>query len=176
MESGDWAPEHSKALREYLAMGMSYSRIAIAINEKFGTSYSRSSAIGRAKRMGLADPDTPKPPSWVAPVRLHQPRERPAVESGYRGLQQPVPVFKAVEVKLRCVEVGPRHLALVELDLGDCRYPYGGNEDGEAITFCGHRSRPGSSYCAPHFHLTRAPAVAVEPTTSKVSLRLVDTA
>ena len=47
------------------------------------------------------------------------------------------------------------------LERGDCRYPYGGDEEGEAITFCGHPCRPGSSYCTPHFHLSRNPVEAV---------------
>jgi hypothetical protein len=47
-----------------------------------------------------------------------------------------VPVFEPVESpKLRCAEVDPRHLSLLDLESGDCRYPYGGDEDGEAITF-----------------------------------------
>ena len=33
MQSTDWAPKHSDALREYLARGMSYSEIADAIAE-----------------------------------------------------------------------------------------------------------------------------------------------
>jgi GcrA cell cycle regulator len=59
MESTNWTPEHSAALREYQARGMSYSEIADAINAKFKTSYSRCAAIGRAKRLGLAGPDRP---------------------------------------------------------------------------------------------------------------------
>ena len=57
MQSTNWASEHSDALREYLAKGMSYSEIAQAINARFKTAYSRSAAIGRASRMGLAGPD-----------------------------------------------------------------------------------------------------------------------
>ena len=69
-----------------------------------------------------------------------------------------MPVFEREEtVKLRCVETDPRHLSLPELEPGDCRYPYGGDEEGEAITFCGQPCREDSSYCAPHFHLTRGP-------------------
>ena len=70
-------------------------------------------------------------------------------------------MFKeVVPLKLRCVDIEPRHLSLIELERGDCRYPYGGDEENEAITFCGHPRRPGSSYCSPHFHLSRDP---VEP-------------
>ena len=69
---------------------------------------------------------------------------------------------RAKAPKLRCVEIAPRHLSLVELEAGDCRYPYGGDEEGEAITFCGHPRREGSSYCTPHFHLTRGPGTLSE--------------
>ena len=37
MEPSNWAPEHSGALQEYLALGMTYSEIACAINAKFNT-------------------------------------------------------------------------------------------------------------------------------------------
>ncbi len=53
MEPTNWAPEHSAALREYLAQGMAYSEIARAINAKFNTAYSRNATIGRARRMGI---------------------------------------------------------------------------------------------------------------------------
>jgi GcrA cell cycle regulator len=76
---------------------------------------------------------------------------------------RPMPVFERTETApLRCVEILPRHLSLVELEPGDCRYPYGGDAEGEAITFCGHRRRLGSSYCAPHLYLTREPAATPE--------------
>jgi GcrA cell cycle regulator len=60
MQSSTWAPEHSQALREYLAKGMPYSEIADATNSRFGTAYTRSATIGRGKRMGLAGPDRPE--------------------------------------------------------------------------------------------------------------------
>jgi GcrA cell cycle regulator len=70
----------------------------------------------------------------------------------------------------------PRHLSLLELEDGDCRYPYGGDAEGEAITFCGHPRREGSSYCASHFHLTSGPGTASERSAGKVVLRLVEAA
>ena len=79
-------------------------------------------------------------------------------------------------VKLRCVGITPRLLCLVDLEAGDCRYPYGGDRDGEAITFCGHPRRAGSSYCMPHFHLTRDCGAALERSTGPVVLRLVEAA
>ena len=53
MDPFNWAPEHSGALQEYLALGMTYSEIARAINAKFGTHYSRNATISRARRIGL---------------------------------------------------------------------------------------------------------------------------
>jgi GcrA cell cycle regulator len=176
MQSTDWAPEHCEALRENLAKGMSYSEIAEAINEKFSTAYSRNATLGRARRMGLAGADRPgnwpRPPTKAEQSKAHKMRERYASLSGWI-----MPVFEREEtVRLRCVETGPRHLTLSELEPGDCRYPYGGDEDGEAITFCGQPCSADSSYCVPHFHLTRGPGTASERAAVTVALRLVEAA
>ncbi|MGY3616642.1 GcrA family cell cycle regulator [Bradyrhizobium sp. USDA 10063] len=172
MEVTGWAPEHSDALREYFAQSMSFAKIAKAINARFNTDYTRSAAIGRARRLGLTMPDgSPPAPPRLTPVpqlnRSAEPREPRSIEFHWR-----MPVFeKAPPVELRCVEIEPRHLSLVELEHGDCRYPYGGDSDGEPITFCGHRRRPGSSYCTPHFHLSRNPELETETSPSIAPLR-----
>jgi GcrA cell cycle regulator len=76
-----------------------------------------------------------------------------------------IPKFEpVVSAKLRCVEVVPRHVSLLDLEPGDCRYPYGGEQEGEAITFCAHPRRAGSSYCASHFQLTWGPGTVSERT------------
>jgi len=176
----NWTAEHSEALLEYLAMGLSFSKAADAINAKFKTGYSRSAAIGRAKRLRLAGPDRPeeslkhwpKRPPKAKAKRLHQSRERHIPE-----FMRPMPVSERAKVpKLRCVEIVPRHLSLVDLEAGDCHYPYGGDEEGEAITFCGYPRRHGSSYCAPHFHLTRSRGTPSGRAAGTVSLRLVEAA
>jgi GcrA cell cycle regulator len=178
MQATDWPSEHSDALREYLAKRMSYSEIAEAINARFKTAYSRSATIGRARRMGLVGPeqrqDLPRPSPTPAPevgqTQLGKPRERHVPEFIW-----PLPIFERAEpLKLRCVAIDPRHLSLIELEPGDCRYPYGGDADGEAITFCGHPRRDGTSYCTPHFHLTRGPGTASERAAGTVLLRLVE--
>jgi len=174
MQSTNWTEEHSKALREFLESGMSYARTADAINAKFQTAYSRNAAIGRANRMGFSGPDRPndwpKLPPRAKPPQLHKLHERHVPES-----MRLMPMFEREEtVKLRCVEIDPRHLSLMDLEPGDCRYPYGGDEEGEAITFCGHPQRRGTSYCTAHFHLTRGPGIASERSAGSVSLRLVE--
>jgi GcrA cell cycle regulator len=89
-----------------------------------------------------------------------------------------MPVFESMgPAKFRCVQIDPRHLPLVDLEPGDCRYPYGGDEEeGEGITFCGHPRRQGASYCAAHFYLTRGPDATPERPGGSVSLRLVEVA
>jgi GcrA cell cycle regulator len=173
MEPTIWAPEHSAALRDYLVSGMSYAEIAQAINARFNTSYSRSATLGRARRMGLAGNERPREttaqPSKSRQMSLHHLRERFASTAKWF-----VPIFERVDLpKLRCVEIEPRHLSLIELEAGDCRYPYGGDEEGEPITFCGHPRREDSSYCMAHFHLTSGPDAQPERRVSTASLRIV---
>jgi GcrA cell cycle regulator len=173
MELSNWAPEHSDALRELIAKGLSFSEAAHAINSRFNTSYTRSAALGRARRLRLDDRQKPSLPT--KPVDLHDIAEPRPNASRVAALLWPTPVFKGAKpVKLRCVAIEPRHLALTELERGDCRYPYGGDEEGEAITFCGHPRHPGSSYCTPHLRLSREPVVPTECAVSTVSLRVVE--
>jgi len=182
----NWAEAHSQALREYLEKGLSYSEIANAINERFNTDYSRNAAIGRAKRMGLSGPERsdrpvrPKRQPKLNPARLNKMRARPLFEPKFKSNSKSKPrqkVFeRAAALKLRCVAIVPRHLSLLELEDGDCRYPYGGDADGEAITFCGQVRREGSSYCTSHFHLTSGPGTASERAAGRAPLRLVEAA
>ena len=184
MQSTDWPSEHSEALREYHVKGMSYLEIAKALNANFNTRYSRNAVLGRSKRMGFggwdraADSSEPPPVDWPSSKPdarvpyLGKPHERHAA-----GFILLAPKFEAGKpVKLRCVAIAPRHLALIDLEAADCRYPYGGDEDGEAITFCGHPRRKNSSYCGAHFRLTRRRSTAAERAAFQVVLRLVDAA
>ena len=180
MQANDWAPEHCRALQDYLALGMSFAEIAREINARFGTAYSRNAAISRSKRMKLTAPKRPaKPPQ----LRLRIKAET-APKSGEIPSQRPVrpaaaptpPVTRAEPVKLRCVGISPRLVSLIELEPSACRYLYGGDKDEEPITFCGHPQLPGSSYCAPHFHLTRGPGTEAERAVAPVVLRLVQAA
>ena len=177
MEPGHWSSEHSDALRDYFLKGMSYAEIGRAINTRFGTAYSRNAVVGRAKRLGLG-----------APVRMMSPLIVPSLpgEPGLLSTRRaallnlnlpPQSALKpAKPVKLRCVGVRPRLIPLVELERGDCRYPYGGDKDGEEIAFCGHPRQPGSSYCAPHARVTRSPGPASGSAAGAVVLRLVSAA
>jgi GcrA cell cycle regulator len=176
MQSFSWTPEHSDALREYVATGLSFSRAADALNAKFGTAYTRNAVLGRAKRMKLVVPARPaRGPKVRQPIRAKVPRKAREGHSGAPGTTA-LAVERPEPPKLRCVGVSPRLVALVDLEPGECRYPYGGDRDDEAITFCGHPCLRNSVYCAPHFHLTRAPAIEAERPAGPFTLRLVDAA
>ncbi|OAF17305.1 hypothetical protein AYJ54_37195 [Bradyrhizobium centrolobii] len=177
MEPGSWPSEHSDALRDYFLKGMSYAEIGREINARFGTAYTRNAVVGRARRLGLAAPARMKSPSIVPAFPgepcLFPPRP-PALQS---WSVPPKSAMKlAAPVKLRCVGIKPRLISLLELAPGDCRYPYGGDKDGEEITFCGHPRTSGSSYCTPHFHLTRGPGSTSARVAGPLVLRLVSAA
>ncbi len=177
MEPGHWSSEQSDVLRDYFLKGMSYAEIAREINARFGTAYTRNAVIGRAKRLGLAALERVTSPS-IVPSLPGETCALPPRRAALPGLNLPPQsaLKPANPVKLRCVGVRPRLITLVELERGDCRYPYGGDREGEEINFCGHPRQPGSSYCAPHAHLTRGPGAASNRAAGAAVLRLVSAA
>lgn len=177
MEPGQWPSEHSDALRDYFLKGMSYAEIGRQINARFGTAYTRSAVVGRAKRLGLVVPEWMTSPS-IVPTLPGEPSLISPRRSALPNLSLPPKsaMKPAARVKLRCVGVQPRLIQLVELEPADCRYPYGGDRDGEDITFCGHPRQPGSSYCAPHARLARRSEAASARAAGPVVLKLVSAA
>ncbi|SFP66007.1 GcrA cell cycle regulator [Bradyrhizobium sp. Ghvi] len=176
MEPGHWPSEHSDALCDYFFKGLSYAEIGRQINARFGTAYTRNAVVGRARRLGLglSTPERMISPSIVPSLPGGSAPLAPA-RAAPPGLNLPPPsaLKPAKPIKLRCVGVSPRLITLLELERGDCRYPYGGDKEGEEITFCGHPRQPGSSYCAPHARLIRGPGTASGRTAGAVVLRLV---
>ncbi len=177
-----WTPEHCQALREYRERGLSYGEIARRLNAKFNTTYTRNAALGRGVRMGLPGPERPaqragRLPAIGGPKR---PKSALVAKPARRHAADPVASAPAVgyvrPITLRCVGIKPRLTSLIELGPNDCRYPYGGDKGSEAITFCGHPKLPGSSYCAPHFRLTRGGETPAERAVGAVVLRLVKAA
>jgi len=145
------------ALRGFLESGMSYSRIADAINAKFNTAYSRSAAIGPrqangglpvpTRRTGQESPMSAKAPAAVPTTRTPSAgvHAAPCQRSRRRGdgkaplcRDRAAPIFRSWISNAATADI-----------------LYGGDEEGEAITFCGHPQRLGTSYCVTHFHLTR---------------------
>ena len=178
MQSSNWAPEHCQALREYRARGMSYGQIAQALNAKFGTTYTRNAALGRGVRMGLSSSERPvRREDRYSGIRVpRRPKGRAAARRPAEGNEAAPATKPAKPVTLRSVGITPRLISLIELKAGDCRYPYGGDKEGEPITFCGHPKLESSSYCGPHFDLTRGDAALPGRAARPVVLRLIQAA
>jgi GcrA cell cycle regulator len=173
MEPGHWSSEHSDALCDYFLKGISYAEIGRRINARFGTAYTRSAVAGRAKRLGLVAPTWMTSPSIASlPGEAGLPTPRLSALP-HLNLPPNSAMKPAAQVKLRCVGVRPRLIQLVELEPADCRYPFGGDKDGEEIAFCGHPCQPGSSYCAPHARLTRRSGAGSARVAGPATLRLV---
>jgi hypothetical protein len=132
---GGWTADHTEALRESVLSGLTYSQSAVEINKKYGTHYTRNSAIGRANRIGLQCPKKEGRPTQ----RAHQPykprRKRPKLVAPARPV--------------RC-EVLPGNVSLLELADNGCRYP---TDDRSPFVFCNSPQRDGSSYCPEHMRL-----------------------
>lgn len=174
MEPGQWPSEHTDALRDHFLKGLSYAEIVREINARFGTTYTRNAVIGRAKRLGLIVPAGMTGP-LIATALPGEARRAPRGRRTLPYLNVPPETARdpVAPVKLRCVGIQPRLIPLVDLAKGDCRYPYGGDKDGEDITFCGHPRQAGSSYCAPHTHLTLRSGARAVCTARPAALKLV---
>ena len=150
---GAWPEDHCAELTRLLASGMIYREIANTLNEKFGANYSKNSVVGKVCRLGLVPPEKPKAAPYV---RKRSPRPRIKREvlrivsaNSNSNAMRVVSNVVLQQERLRCVEIVPRNVSLLDLEPNDCRYPYG---DGP-MTFCGHPKQAGSQYCTPHHFL-----------------------
>ena len=130
----NWADGHVEALKIWFSQGLSFAQIAAKINAEFQTTYSRNAAIGKASRLGLTQVSKPTPR-----------KQREAITYTRKPRIPSVPKFTPEEIKIRCAEVVPLNLSLIELGEDLCHWPYG---DGP-FTFCGHPVHDGS-YCLAH--------------------------
>ena len=149
-----WTDEQSEALRTFVAEGLTYRECARAINERFNVSFTRSALIGKAMRMGLTSPAKPPPKN---PPR---PKRDPSLPRYARQAPKAPPPRAVIE--MRCDAIEPLNLNLLDLEAGQCRWPYGEiNSDGGTILFCGHPILCGS-YCSAHYQLSIGPGTHAE--------------
>jgi GcrA cell cycle regulator len=128
MEQGvmaaQWDDAHAEHLQALAKMGLSASLIARALNEKFGTSYSRNAVIGRMSRESVESR-----PLKQRYVRIKPPRIKP-----------PMNVIH---------ENAPHKCSLLSLTNNSCRWPLG-SIFAPVEFFCGGGAVEGKPYCAEH--------------------------
>lgn len=133
-----WPTEHCDYLRELAAdSNRSRAEMTDMLNEKFGTSYTRNSVIGKCGRLGLCSPMPKRRGNAAQPKRIR------AVKSPALQVAAP-PVAEVVDTRPR-PEYG--RFKLLDLREGDCRWPAGYGP----YLFCGRPICAGSSYCAEHY-------------------------
>lgn len=146
-----WTVEHDEELRKLRSTGFSASQIGGLINKQFGTRYTRNATIGRCHRLNLAA----NPPSHrITP--LPDKRRRP------REVQWTVKQWAAApwpeSVSVRCVEVIPQNVSLIDLAPNGCRWAYGDSP----FVFCNQPQGDGSSYCWTHYRASVGSGAASE--------------
>jgi GcrA cell cycle regulator len=151
-----WNDERDEALKDLLAHKATFREAASDLNAIFGTSYTRSAIGGRAMRLGLKSANPPKARPGVSRISPQclaaaQASHKPGAER-VKPMPQPIPQFHRDNLSgLRCAEVEPMNIALLDLIEGCCRWPV---TDGSPHLFCGHLQVEGSSYCWPHYQLS----------------------
>ena len=157
----DWPDNHIALLRSHHAAGIPSSESARLINERYGANYTRNAVIGKRSRLGLVggatDPTRSAPVERVSRSEKRAPLSKPYQAKPYQAKPQPPkPRFKHEASGLRSVATAFRHLDLLELKEGLCKWPEGAGP----FTFCGcavFNNINALPYCAPHYALaTRA--------------------
>jgi GcrA cell cycle regulator len=152
-----WTDERMEKLVDLHSRQWSCAQIAAEL----GNGITRNSVIGKLHRMGVSGGSA----SMSRHDRMMRQRASEDRKSEARKLkrrmmrEQGISVVRPrsprprpkLEPLLICVDVAPRGISFADLEDGDCRYPDG---EGADMTFCGHPSVAGRSYCGPHAWLT----------------------
>lgn len=128
-----WTSDRIERLKELWSAGWSASRIAAELG------CSRCAVLGKKYRLGLPARPTD---AWRLALGDRRKKQRPALR---RIAWRPKPL-SAWPRLAPSEQAEPLHLDLLDLQDGQCRWPYGEGP----FTFCGCRALAGSSYCAAH--------------------------
>ena len=137
-------------LRE-LWVDHSSGAIAGILWDEFRVRVTRNSVIGKLHRLGLTV-DNKEEVHPLTRIDLGG-GKTPRVRTRTRSTAFREPTLTREEVTLRCVEIEPRNLTLLDLEPDDCRFAV--NEGDPQFLFCARPKMKGSSYCPGHFFLTR---------------------
>ena len=145
-----WPPEHCDFLEAQWITGTSAAKIALLINAKFRSNYTRSAIIGKAHRMKLPTHGRCTQNAGVRnKVQNTMLRQRAASVSLLKAHRKPPVAFPRVEaVKVLPDPKRPCMTAWEALEPTSCRYMEG--EPNGAHAYCGHETVPGKAWCDVH--------------------------
>jgi GcrA cell cycle regulator len=149
MPANIWPKARDEELMRLHALVPHLSARQIAVELNCGIT--RNAVIGRIHRLNL-----PLRGKCKAALKVKKSPKRTQVLRVVRANSNSTQLrmYEAAQIEiapLRCAEIMPLNLSLVDLALNDCRYPVTGDAP---FLFCGHPKMEGSSYCRPHFGLS----------------------
>ena len=153
-----WTDERIETLKKLWAEGLSASQIAGRIG-----GVSRNAVIGKVSRLKLSGRATTSRSRHRSSPDWHKRAVAAKIRATVMALKNVMPKCAFVPVKEESTpmkvesvdEVKPLHVDLLDLKPDMCRWPYG---DGP-YTFCGCKTKEGSSYCEFHHKMSRQPIV-----------------
>jgi len=140
---GGWSDERTALLREIYNSG-SCAWVAVQINNRTGSKFSRNAIIGKSRRLGLDCKRIPRAGSLP-----RKPREK---KIGYFGFR-PCPRLDPEIIEETPVPQEFLGISFKDLKRGQCHFPRG---EEPPYAFCGQPVKEDSSYCPACHRLTHA--------------------
>lgn len=160
--SFNWTDEAVARLKQLHGEQYPYSEIASLLGKEFGGEITRNSAIGKARRIGLAKhKDTPvrRRAMLTDEERARRIQERDLLNKLKRAKTATILPF------VEAVDIAPdltRAVTFVELEPHHCRFPIG--RPGEpGFMFCGASNHGNRSYCWAHCRIVYQPLPERKP-------------
>lgn len=146
-----WPVEHDEALIRLVGERFSFAQVAEKMSRDFAKAFTRNMCCGRAHRLGVTS-TVPRKPSKPRPPRIRKGDVTAVGIIGRTERRKPAAQTFAADPStgLRIADVVPHHLSLLDLEPGQCRWPYGDSN----YTFCGCEQFDGTSYCGAHLLLS----------------------
>lgn len=148
-----WGEDACDELRKIWGQ-MSASAIARVFSRQFNSALTRGAIIGKAHRMGLERLSPHKSyggrPRSAQPKMTRQPRPKASPRT------PAAPARVQPEAVVVALAPSPLMLSVMTINDSQCHYPFGDPKRGD-FGYCGHRVRPGSSYCEHHHRIVWVP-------------------
>lgn len=159
-----WTEPQTFRLLELWKEGYSASRAATALNNEFGTKFSRNAVISKLHRIGLTSPGGDGKDRRKTRFRKQQEIKAKAAKKERRPFDMTWPLqrengkkrpFKPKEpwrsTHVEVVVPEDKRKSLIELEDNECRWPIGDPQE-KGFHFCGAEHVKGQPYCPYHLN------------------------